>query len=631
MSWSENNEWLKPSKREALDLRMLGRFVALFGTSRLALPGLALLGIGGASCVWFIPGVVATIGDALRAGDTRTALWALAALAGISAAQAITAALVRLGGAYVSTRANARIVTVFFERVLGARVDAYLLFRRRTNMFQRVIDALGITREFTDTALQAGIILLMLPIYLTVMFRLSPGAGTAMLVVWFVIAATASLFGTRLRMLRRTTLAVGYPLVEKMLEILEGLLTIKALSGSVRITQDVADLVATKREAERAELTTESVAGAITQLWAAVGVSVCVGGAALGSPGATVTAGTLVSVWLIATFAVPLAAQAVQYVQSLQVVTGNIEALFETLALEQETSTSAASVAVAAAPLALVRAGAGAQARRALPAGGVFIADDDEDDGDADMPEDDAVAFDGVGFSYPGGEEILRDVSFRIATGEHVCIVGPSGAGKTTLFRLLLGFMPPGSGTITVQGETLTRATDLAAHRRRFGVVSQRDFFFGISLLDNLAFGLAEAPSRERIMQVLEHVGLAERVDALPRGLDHRYGANQFSGGEEQRFFVARALLRQPAIVLLDEPTSALDFENEERVLDALAALSASRTTLTIAHRLSTVRAADRILVLAEGTVVGDGTHDALLETSQYYRELCAFNSFLLS
>lgn len=631
MSWSENNEWLKPGKRDALDLRMLGRFVALFGTSRLALPGLALLGIGGASCVWFIPGVVATIGDALRSGDTRTALWALAALAGISAAQAITSALVRLGGAYVSTRANARIVTVFFERVLGARVDAYLLFRRRTNMFQRVIDALGITREFTDTALQAGIILLMLPIYLTVMFRLSPGAGAAMLAVWFVIAATASLFGTRLRMLRRTTLAVGYPLVEKMLEILEGLLTIKALSGSVRITQDVADLVATKREAERAELTTESVAGAITQLWAAVGVSVCVGGAALGTPGAPASAGTLVSVWLIATFAVPLAAQAVQYVQSLQVVTGNIEALFETLALEQETSRPVAALAAAAAPLALVRASAGTQALRALPAGGVLVADDDDDDGDADVADDDAVAFDGVGFSYPGGEEILRDVSFRIATGEHVCIVGPSGAGKTTLFRLLLGFMPPGSGTITVQGETLTRATDLAAHRRRFGVVSQRDFFFGISLLDNLAFGLAEAPTRERIMQVLDHVGLAERVDALPRGLDHRYGANQFSGGEEQRFFVARALLRQPSIVLLDEPTSALDFENEERVLGALAALSASRTTLTIAHRLSTVRAADRILVLAEGTVVADGTHDALLETSQYYRELCAFNSFLLS
>lgn len=175
-----------------------------------------------------------------------------------------------------------------------------------------------------------------------------------------------------------------------------------------------------------------------------------------------------------------------------------------------------------------------------------------------------------------------------------------------------------------------TRLSDKNAFRRQFGIVSQQDFFFATSIRENMLFGLDEPRADEEIARALSLVNLWDDVERLDKGLDTAYADDLFSGGQKQRFFIARSLLRNPTVVLLDEPTSALDFENEAQVIRALEALAGGRTTITIAHRLSTVRSSDRVLVLNERRIVAAGTHDELYAASDYYRALCQYNSFIV-
>jgi ATP-binding cassette, subfamily B, bacterial len=161
-------------------------------------------------------------------------------------------------------------------------------------------------------------------------------------------------------------------------------------------------------------------------------------------------------------------------------------------------------------------------------------------------------------------------------------------------------------------------------------VVSQQDVLFGVSMRENLSFGLETAVPDREVESALAMVGLDDDIRRLSEGLDTVYSDDLFSGGQKQRLFIARALLRQPSIVLLDEPTSALDFESEAKVMEALELLVAGKTTITIAHRLSTVRNSDRVVVLDEGRVRSIGTHHELHERDTYYRALCDYNSFMV-
>ena len=172
--------------------------------------------------------------------------------------------------------------------------------------------------------------------------------------------------------------------------------------------------------------------------------------------------------------------------------------------------------------------------------------------------------------------------------------------------------------------------TDKNEFRRQFGMVSQHDFFFNMTIKENMLFGLSEQRSDEEITRALQLVNLWDDVTKLDQGLLATYSDNLFSGGQKQRFFIARSLLRNPVIVLLDEPTSALDFENEAQVIRAIEILAGNRTTITIAHRLSTVRSSDRVLVLNDKRIVAAGTHEELLLSNDYYRALCQYNSFIL-
>ncbi len=242
------------------------------------------------------------------------------------------------------------------------------------------------------------------------------------------------------------------------------------------------------------------------------------------------------------------------------------------------------------------------------------------------LPPRGAVTFDHVEFRYPTRRETaaLHDFSLSIAPGETVAVVGPSGAGKTTLFQLIQRFYDPDNGRVLIDGIDL-RETDPAGIRSRIAMVPQETVIFAASARDNLRYGRWDANDSE-LWDAAEAANAADFLRGLPQGLDTYLGEGgaRLSGGQRQRVAIARALLRDAPILLLDEATSALDAESELLVQQALERLMVDRTTLVIAHRLATVRAAGRIVVMDDGRIVEEGTHAALMKQGGLYARLAS-------
>jgi ATP-binding cassette, subfamily B, bacterial len=234
------------------------------------------------------------------------------------------------------------------------------------------------------------------------------------------------------------------------------------------------------------------------------------------------------------------------------------------------------------------------------------------------------VTFDHVTFHYPTRQDVsaLEDFSLDIEPGETLAVVGPSGAGKTTLFQLVQRFYDPASGTVSIDGVALP-TTDPAWARARIAMVPQETVIFAASARDNLRYGRWDATDAE-LWTAAEAANAAEFLKKLPDGLDTFMGEGgaRLSGGQRQRMAIARAILRDAPILLLDEATSALDAESERLVQDAFDRLMHTRTTIVIAHRLATVRAADRIIVMDGGRIVEQGTHDRLARSGGLYERL---------
>ncbi|MFQ6018217.1 MAG: ABC transporter transmembrane domain-containing protein [Kiloniellaceae bacterium] len=242
------------------------------------------------------------------------------------------------------------------------------------------------------------------------------------------------------------------------------------------------------------------------------------------------------------------------------------------------------------------------------------------------LPARGAVRFEGVVFHYPSRPEraALDRFDLTVEPGERLAIVGPSGAGKTTVFQLLLRFYDPGQGRVTLDGVDL-RDADPKDLRARIGLVSQEPVIFSADAWENIRYGHPEAGDAD-VRRAAEAAAALDFLERLPEGLNTFLGERgvRLSGGQRQRLAIARAILRDPAVLLLDEATSALDAESERAVQKALDRLMAGRTTLVIAHRLATVLKADRIVVMDQGVMVDSGTHAELLRADGLYARLAA-------
>jgi len=601
VSWTKNNEWLREPQSRA-SWHSLAGFSRHYKGLRFRLASVALLLCVSASLILAVPSLLRRLHDPNL--SSLQLFYTIAALAAVISFQALTTSFTRLARVYLSSQLNRALTEQFQHKLLGVSLEEYLRFERSTNVYQRVIDATNITNQLTEIALTSLQQALGAICSLAALLHLYRPCGFLLGGAYVVLAPVCVLAGRVLQRKRIAILAISFPLASKLLELLKRIAAIKILSASPRITQDINLLLADKVRAERSEALADMAAQASI---AAVSVTVLVSGlmtALVAVRHNQLPLAELFAVYLLLGFGLASLGELAKSYISLVSTSANASNFEEVLALPAEKQHSGLALTRKEnAPIVTATAAA-------IP----------------------AVEFRNVHFAYEADKAILNGVSFVVAQGEHVALIGKSGSGKSTILRLLLGLIDVQQGEIYVPPSVGTQVLDLGGHRQRMGVVTQEATLFEMSIRDNLCLGIdiKGRLSNEVLWQVLGQVDLCTRIRALPQGLDTTYSAGMLSGGEEQRLTIARVLLRKPDIVVLDEPTSALDFQSEQQVLAAIKALSLTRTTMTIAHRLTTVRSADRVLVLEGGIIVASGTHDSLLETSDYYRSLCSFNTFLL-
>ncbi|HXQ16454.1 MAG TPA: ABC transporter transmembrane domain-containing protein [Caulobacteraceae bacterium] len=512
----------------------------------------------------------------------------------IAAADAAVLAVATAGRFFFITRLGERVVAdlrqALYRHVMGLD-QAFFLTTRTGEVLSRLTTDMTIVENMVGSSISVALRNLFTFVgAFAWLIWLSPGYTGLVVLVGVVVIAPLFVVGRIVRRLSASAQERFADAVAYAGETLDGLDTVQAFGREQSASRRFAAAVEAAFRASVARITARAVMTALVMVLLFGGIGFVLWRAALDSFVAHdphMTGGILLQFVLLAVFA-----------------GGSVGALGETWGDVQKTSGAMERIseildarpAIAAPP-----------SPKPLP-----------------TPARGEVAFEDVSFAYPGRPDLpaLSGFSLAVKPGERVALVGPSGAGKSTVFRLLLRFYDPQSGVVRLDGVNLTDA-DPAQVRARMALVAQDASLFSGSALDNLRFGREEA-SVDELRAAAKAAEAEGFLEALPQGFETPLGerAKTLSGGQRQRLAIARALVRGAPILLLDEATSALDAENERLVQRALADAMVGRTTLVIAHRLATVLAADRIVVMDAGQVVEEGTHTELIARGGLYARL---------
>jgi len=644
MSWVKNNDWLK-SDEQKIDWKQIKLFLKYYRPYVGWLALILTLGILSALVMVFIPKIFVSMQSAFNAKDSSAFVWALAGYGGLIVFQSLAMFAGRVLRVYLSTDLNRKLIINYYSKLLSVGIEDFLLFQQNTNLFQRVIDATNITGQFSDIWLGGVQQIIITVITAVIIFQVSPLVFLVLLVSTAILSVTVYYTADLVRRRRAAVLAANYPLVGKLLEVLGAISVIKVLSGSLQITNDVKLLIEGRQNAERKEATVDSLSQSLISFLTTISSLTCVSVAFSLVLTGNLSVGEAFALYILSGWYLNSMSDVARSYHSLASISINIRNYHEVLEipnekLKQELLTPEIDVerdtVKEIAPVVSTKQVKAAKTQKVYEPVGVSESVGSlpvlkNGNGNITKKDSPVIIFDDVTFAYRGGPPVVQDLSFEIRKNEQTCLIGKSGAGKSTIINLMLGLLTPQKGRIIVDSEDLFDCEDLNAHRKKFGVVSQVDVLFEMSIRENLLFGLNNhSISDDEMLETLEMVNLKEKVDSLEKGLDSIYYESLFSGGQKQRFTIARALIRKPKFVLMDEPTSALDFENEKKILTALSNLTDERTTVTVAHRLSTIKSADKVLVLQKGAISSSGRHEELYETNEYYRSLCNYNSFIV-